>query len=69
MTAAFKVACIQNCAEDVPAANIPAVTAMVRDAAAAGAQLVCLPENFACLEERDDLYTVRGFDAASHPAL
>ena len=69
MTAAFKVACIQNCAEDVPAENIAVVTAMVRDAAAAGAQLICLPENFACLEERDGLYTARGFDAVNHPAL
>ncbi|MGD9602040.1 MAG: carbon-nitrogen hydrolase family protein [Gammaproteobacteria bacterium] len=67
--AAFKVACVQNCAEDDVARNIVECAGWCREAAAAGASLVCLPENFTCLEERDDLYLSRGFPADAHPAL
>jgi predicted amidohydrolase len=69
MTKSFKVACIQNCAEDDVAANLADASRLSRKAAAAGAELICLPENFACLEERDDLYAIRGYDAATHPAI
>lgn len=65
----FKVACIQNCAEDNLQRNIDEAIDYCRAAAAAGAALICLPENFTCLEERDDLYLARGYDEASHPAL
>lgn len=69
MTTPFKAACIQNCAEDDVAANIEFAAQLTREAAAAGAQLICLPENFTCLEERDDLYVSRGYTAGNHPAL
>ncbi len=69
MSASFKVACVQNCAEDDVLANLGFATQLSREAAAAGAQLICLPENFACLEENDALYASRGYDARSHPAL
>ncbi len=69
MPTLLKVACIQNCAEDDVAENIRFAVHLSREAATAGAQLICLPENFTCLEERDDLYTSRGYDAAAHPAL
>ncbi|MSR15286.1 MAG: carbon-nitrogen hydrolase family protein [Gammaproteobacteria bacterium] len=69
MTDTFKVACVQNCAEDDLAENIAIATQLTRDAAGTGAELICLPENFTCLEERDEHYLTRGFDAASHPAL
>ena len=65
----FKVACIQNCAEDDVERNIDEAIGYCRAAAAAGASLICLPENFTCLEERDDLYLARGHDDASHPGL
>ena len=65
----FKVACVQNCAEDDVAANIAVCSGFVENAAASGAQLIYLPENFACLEERDDRYLSRGFTEATHPAL
>jgi deaminated glutathione amidase len=69
MMSSFKVACIQNCANDDIAENIAIASQLVQDAVTAGAELVCLPENFTCLEERDDRYLSRGYDAASHPAL
>jgi len=69
MTAAFKVACVQNCAEDNVAANITHAAQASRAAAHAGAELICLPENFTCLEQKDDLYLSRGYSEANHPAL
>ena len=69
MAAPFTVACVQNCAEDDVARNIEDAAALVRQAAAAGADLICLPENFACLEASDELYLQRGYDEAEHPAL
>ncbi len=69
MSGTFTVACVQNCAEDDVARNIDEAARLVRQAAAAGAKLVCLPENFACLEERDALYLERGYTEAEHPAL
>jgi predicted amidohydrolase len=69
VTTSFKVACVQNCAEDDVMANIATAMSLSREAAAAGAKLICLPENFTCLEERDDLYASRGYTAAEHPAL
>lgn len=65
----FKVACIQNCAEDDVAANIARAVELVRSAAAAGAEFICLPENFTCLEPQDTHYLTRGYTADSHPAL
>ena len=65
----FKVACIQNCAEDDVEHNIQQAIVSCRAAVAAGAALICLPENFTCLEERDDLYVARGYDEGSHPGL
>lgn len=65
----FTVACVQNCAEDDVLRNIEEVVSLVRGAAAAGAELICLPENFACVEARDALYLERGYTEAEHPAL
>lgn len=65
----FKVACVQNCAEDDLARNLADAAALCREAAQAGANLICLPENFSCLEERDELYVSRGHTEDSHPAL
>ncbi len=64
-----KVACIQVCADDRLDHNIDTALTLCREAARAGAALICLPENFTCLEERDDLYLARGYSADDHPAL
>jgi len=68
-SSSFTVACVQNCAEDDVARNIDEAVRLVRQAVAAGADLVCLPENFTCLEQRDALYLERGYAEAEHPAL
>lgn len=68
-TAPFTVACVQNCADDDLERNIATAAGLVREAAAAGASLICLPENFACLERSDHLYLERGFAENEHPAL
>lgn len=65
----FTVACVQHCAEDDVERNIDEAVHLTRAAAAAGAEFVCLPENFTCLEERDALYLERGHTEADHPAL
>lgn len=69
MAAPFIVACVQHCAEDDVARNIDEAVSLVRQAASSGATLICLPENFTCLEERDALYLERGHTEADHPAL
>ena len=69
MAAPFRVACIQNCAEEHVDRNLARAEVLVREAAAQGAGLVCLPENFACLEPDEKNYIARGFDENTHPAL
>lgn len=69
MSATFKVACVQNCAEERVLENIERSVALIRAAAADGAELICLPENFACLEPKDTDYLTRGYTEETHPAL
>ena len=69
MSEPFKVACVQNCAADDMQANIATADGLVREAAAAGASLICLPEYFCILERSDKAYFDMGFDAEQHPAL
>ena len=49
MSETFKVALIQNCAQAEVAHNLAETLAMSRQAAAEGAQLICLPEYFSPL--------------------
>lgn len=65
----FTVACVQNCASDDLDANLRSVEELVRGAAAAGADLICLPEFYCLLERHDGAYYERGYDEAVHPAL
>ena len=65
----FTVACIQNCAIDDLDHNIADTTELARSAAKNGAQLICLPEYFTCIEPRDTLYLDRGYGEHNHPAL
>lgn len=69
MATPFRVACIQNCAEEHVDRNLARAESFIREAAAVGAELICLPENFACLEPDERDYFARGFDESSHPAL
>ncbi len=50
----FKIAAVQMCSTEDLAANLDRAEALVRDAAASGAALVGLPENFAYLGTRGD---------------
>jgi deaminated glutathione amidase len=65
----FTVACIQNSAIDDIAHNIRDTSELVRQAAGEGADFICLPEYFACLEQTDRLYIARGYRENEHPAL
>ena len=69
MSVTFNAACIQLCAEEQVEKNIEKAVSLTRAAAADGADLVCLPENFSCLEPRDTDYLTRGFEEENHPAL
>ncbi|MFT4583202.1 MAG: putative amidohydrolase [Gammaproteobacteria bacterium] len=69
MSNQFTVACVQNSAIDDVAHNIRDVSELVRQAADRGAEFVCLPEYFGCLEKTDTLYLERGYREADHPAL
>ena len=69
MSASFKAACIQNCATPDVAHNLDVTLRLTREAAAVGADLVCLPEYFSGLETRDGLFHPAAFPEDQHPAL
>ncbi len=65
----FKVACIQNCADDDLAENITLATELVRAARQAGADLICLPENFCLIQVNDARLLAQAHTEESHPAI
>jgi len=69
MSATFKAACIQNCATPDVAENIQTTVALTRDAAKAGASLVCLPEYFSGLETEGGKVHPAAFPEADHPVI
>ncbi len=69
MSAAFKVACIQNCADDDLAHNLAEAETLVRAACAQGAALVCLPENFSLMQINDAMLLAQAYAEQAHPAL
>ena len=69
MTETFRVACVQNGANPDMEASIAEATGLARDAHAAGADFICLPEYFASLDVRDSLLISTPFPEAEHPAL
>ena len=69
MSATFKAACIQNCATPDVAENIQTTVALTRDAAKAGASLVCLPEYFSGLETEGGKVHPAAFPEAEHPVI
>ncbi len=69
MSATFTAACIQNEAVADMGASVAAATELVRAAHAAGAELICLPEYFACLKADAAGFEVGAHGEAAHPAL
>ena len=50
MSLTFTVACVQNCAGADMDANLTRAAGLVRQAGDGGADVICLPENFSCLD-------------------
>jgi predicted amidohydrolase len=51
------------------AASMAEAEKLSRDAAADGADLICMPEFFSCLEVATDLFNVGAVDESEHPAI
>ncbi len=69
MTNLFKAACVQNCAVPDVDANLKVTRRLTRDAAAAGASLICLPEYFSGLETDGAKVHPAAFPEAEHPVI
>ncbi len=69
MATTFKAACIQNCAGREVAANIEETERLTREAVAAGADFVSLPEYFSGLDVENGRLKVPAFPEDEHPAL
>jgi predicted amidohydrolase len=65
----FKAACIQNCAGLDLQRNIDETSALIRQARTAGADLICLPENFTRLDNDEQRAVALAYPEESHPAL
>ena len=68
MTETVRVACVQPSSGQDQDANLAAAGALVREACAAGAKLVALPENVALMEHRTALVQASAAPLARHPA-
>ena len=69
MTIPFRLACVQvNAGADL-AANVAAASALVRDARAAGAELIALPECVALMEPDRHKVRAQAAPEETHPAL
>lgn len=62
-------ACIQNAASADMEASLAEAEALTHEACAAGAELVCLPEFFACLHVDETGMNAGAAPEANHPAL
>lgn len=69
MSSTFKAACIQNCATPDVHENIEITTRLTREAAAAGANLICLPEYFSGLTTDNGKIHPAHFSEADHPVI
>ena len=68
MTETVRVACAQPSSGQDQQANLDAAAALVREACAAGAELVALPENVALMEHRTELVQASAAQLDTHPA-
>lgn len=69
MQQSFRVACVQNCAENDIDKNIAETVALTRAAENAGAELICLPEYFSFLAPNDQELMRMAPAEGEHPAL
>jgi deaminated glutathione amidase len=69
MSAAFTVACVQNCAVAEVERNIDTATRLTEAAIERGAAVVCLPEYFSGVALKDGLLHPAAFEEARHPVL
>ena len=69
MTTTFTAACIQNEAIADMAASVAAATELVRAARADGAELICLPEYFACYKAAETEVVLGPHAEPAHPGL
>ncbi len=69
MSETFKAACVQNCATADVTENTAVTLELTREAASAGAKLICLPEYFSGLETIDGLLHPAAFPERDHPVL
>jgi deaminated glutathione amidase len=65
----FKVACIQNTATQDLDDNVATASALVRGAAAAGADFITLPEHCSLMEPRRDVLHQHAVPLGEHPTL
>ena len=65
----FKAACIQNCAVPEVDRNLEGTIALTREAAAAGASFIALPEYFSGLETDGAVIHPAAFPEADHPVM
>ena len=68
MTETLRVACVQPSSGQDLQANLDAAGALVREARAAGAELIALPENVALMEHRTELVRANAAPLDAHPA-
>ncbi|MGH8653991.1 MAG: carbon-nitrogen hydrolase family protein [Gammaproteobacteria bacterium] len=69
MSAPFKVACVQNCADTDLGANIEEASHWVEQASAQGADLIALPEYFSFIAPDDATLLASAYNEPDHPAL
>jgi predicted amidohydrolase len=69
MSRTLRLACVQLNAQEDFDANIAACSGFIRQAAAAGAELIATPENTGCMQPSSDRVLAAGRSEAEHPAL
>ena len=69
MTETFTAACVQNCATLQPKETTDRAEELVREAAAKGADLICTPEFFSCLDTQLSGLGTDPHTEETHPAL
>lgn len=69
MATSFKAGCVQLCADNDLNINIRKAENLTRQAHAAGAELICLPEYFAVIEVDDTTTLQKAVTEEDHPAL
>ena len=69
MNETFKAACIQNCASIDPNQTCDRAEELIREAASMGADLICTPEFFSCLDTQISGLSTNPHPEEKHPAL